>query len=260
MQGRAHRAGIRARVAGDELPKADATIGLEPLTPPLPGRCMRHGPATRFDGVLGWFAARVMARTNRAAELEGIELLAPPSDASVLAIGYGPGVGVQRLALRLATGRVVGVDPSQAMQRLASKRCRADIEQGRIELLLARADSIPIPDRSFDGALAINTLQLCNPLADTAAELKRVLRPGARLVSITHEWALRRRAGSVEAWVAEAREAFAAHGFRDIVAQAARAEKGRAIAVTLGRGGQPIMERWRPTHLLPTRRRSIPPW
>lgn len=195
------------------------------------------GPQRAFDGVLGWFVAHVMARANRAAELEAIELLAPRRDASVLVIGYGSGVGVERLAARLEAGRIVGVDPSQVMQRLASKRCRAGIEQGRVELLLGRADAVPVPDRSFDGALAVNTLQLCDPLADTAAELARILRPGARLVSITHDWVLRRRAGSVDDWVAEAREAFSACGFVDIEAAAARAEKGRAIALAMRRGG-----------------------
>ena len=71
--------------------------------------------ASLFDGPAGALAAKVMARANRAAEAEAVERLGSSVADTVLAIGFGPGVGVALLAARLTSGTVVGVDPSAAM-------------------------------------------------------------------------------------------------------------------------------------------------
>jgi ubiquinone/menaquinone biosynthesis C-methylase UbiE len=177
-----------------------------------------------------------MARMNRAAEAEALEMLAPAPDASVLAVGFGPGVGLALLADRLTVGRVVGVDPSGTMLKTATRANRTAIAAGRVELRQARADATGAPDATFDGAVAVNSLQLCAPFAATAGELARVLKPGARLVSLTHDWALARHGGSAEAWLAEARAALAAAGFVELRDFRGQAEKGRIVALTAQRG------------------------
>jgi ubiquinone/menaquinone biosynthesis C-methylase UbiE len=193
--------------------------------------------ANLFDGPGGWLTAMIMAKANRDAEAEAIEILAPAPDAAVLVIGFGAGVGVALLVERLTQGRVLGVDPSAAMVRAATKRNRAAIAAGTVVLARATAEQVPADDGAFDGAIAVNTLQLCEPIAPTVAELARVLRPGARLVSVTHDWAMARHAGSVERWLAQTIAAFEAAGFTDARSEQARAEKGRAIVLELRRGG-----------------------
>jgi ubiquinone/menaquinone biosynthesis C-methylase UbiE len=188
-----------------------------------------------FDGLAGTLMARLMAAMNREAELEAIDLLDPAPDAAVLAIGFGPGVGVAALAKRLPRGRVVGVDPSRAMLDAATRRNRAAIAAGRIRLACATAEAVPAEDAALDGAVAVNALQLCIPIEPTAAELARVLAPGARLVALTHDWAIRRHAPSVEAWSNATLIALAEAGFEDGTAFAARAEKGHSIALTARR-------------------------
>jgi hypothetical protein len=63
-----------------------------------------------------------------------------------------------------------------------------------------------------------------------------VLKPGAQLVSLTHDWALARHGGSAEAWLAEARAALAAAGFVELRDFRGHAEKGRIVALTARRG------------------------
>jgi SAM-dependent methyltransferase len=191
--------------------------------------------ADPFEGVAGFFAGQVMTRMNRAAEAEAVELLDPAPDASVLVIGFGPGVGVALLAERLAAGKVVGVDPSATMLKTAARANRAAIAAGKVELRQVRADATGAPEAAFDGAVAVNALQFCEPFAATARELARVLKPGGRLVGLTHDWALARHGGSVEAWVGAARAALEAAGFADVQDFRGRAEKGRIVALTARR-------------------------
>jgi len=181
-----------------------------------------------FDGIGGRVAAKVMARANRAAELEAIELLDPAPTDAVLAIGFGPGVGVALLAARLPNGHVAGVDPSKAMLAEATRRNRAAIRQGRVDLQLGAAHELPWESGRFAGVIAVNSIMLWEPLPISVAELARVLRAGGRLVTITHGWALRRRFGTLPRWEAAIEQALTAAGFYDIRHGAARVEHGAA--------------------------------
>ena len=184
-----------------------------------------------FDGPAGTVAAKVMARMNRGAEVAAVETLAPGPHDTVLAIGFGPGVGVELLAARLVGGRVVGVDPSGVMMREATRRNARFIDHGKVQLHRAGVQAIPVSDASCDGAIAVNSAQLWQPFADGVAEVARVLRPGARLVTLTHDWALEKQAGRVDAWLESARETLERHGFTEIEHWRAHVERGRSITL-----------------------------
>lgn len=169
-----------------------------------------------FDGPLGLVTGRIMARKNAPAEREAIDELAPGPTDSVLLIGFGPGVGIADLLTRMPAGQVGGVDPSWAMNLLARRHAR----DPRVRLERTTAARLPWPDDSFDGATAVNSIQMWSPLADSVAEVARVLRPGARLVTITHDWVMRDPS--------PAERALTEHGFTDVVRRAARADEGRA--------------------------------
>ncbi|GGM57492.1 hypothetical protein GCM10012275_30760 [Longimycelium tulufanense] len=189
-----------------------------------------------YEGPLGWVAAKVMVRMNAAAETEAVLELAPDPAADVLVIGFGPGLGVALLAERLPRGHVSGVDPSTVMLREATRRNRPAIRHGRVELRSGSTAALPYPDQAFDAALTVNTIQLWQPFDRSVAEVARVLRPGARLVSVTHDWAIRRRTGmDVEKWAAHTTETFARHGFVDVRHWRARAERGRSVALVARR-------------------------
>jgi ubiquinone/menaquinone biosynthesis C-methylase UbiE len=184
-----------------------------------------------FDGPIGAIAAKVMARLNRDAEAEAVDLLAPAPTDHVLVIGFGPGVGVKLLAAHLTEGHVLGVDPSAAMVAAATRANRKEIAAGQVALHAKTAEAIPASDATFDGAIAVNSLQVCEPFDATARELARVLRPGARLVSLTHDWAAARHAGSAAAWAEGVGHTLRLAGFGEVQDLAAKAEKGRAITL-----------------------------
>ena len=92
------------------------------------------------------------------------------------------------------------MDPAQPMVRAATTRNRDGVARGQVHLELATAADLSWGAATFDGALAVNSIQMWEPLDRSLAEVARVLRPGSRLVTLTHDWALRRDHPPVDAW------------------------------------------------------------
>ena len=83
-----------------------------------------------------------------------------------------------------AVTRVVGLDPSPELLRLASKRA-ADVVIP-VSLLRASAEHLPLADAVFDTIIMTWTLcSIPNPMA-ALTEMRRVLGPGGRLIFVEH--------------------------------------------------------------------------
>jgi ubiquinone/menaquinone biosynthesis C-methylase UbiE len=155
-----------------------------------------------FEGTAGRLAGAVMARLNGDMERAAVDELAPRPDDAVLAVGFGPGVGIAELVARLPDGSVAGVDPSATMVARSRRRNRAAVGEGRVLLTQARAQSIPWPDGAFAGVVAVNSVQLWEPLGRSVGEVARVLAAGGALVTVTHTWAIEKRT-PLGAWTAD---------------------------------------------------------
>jgi ubiquinone/menaquinone biosynthesis C-methylase UbiE len=173
-------------------------------------------------GPLGRIAGRLMARWNGPLNDWIVELLELAPASRVLEVGFGPGLGVERVAARLSEGRLVGVDHSALMQRTASRRNRAGIAAGRVELRVGEAAALPVEDAAFTHAFAVNSLQFWPDLPAALAELKRALVPQGRLVLALrmHKPSAgrfdRSRHGMTQARLAQVVAAVQAAGFRDV--------------------------------------------
>ena len=97
----------------------------------------------------------------------------------VLDVACGTG-RLARLAARRvgSSGRVVGVDASTGMLRRARRRAR----DAAVEYRLADALALPFPDASFDAATIGFGLRNLADYGRGLAELRRVVRPGGRVV------------------------------------------------------------------------------
>ncbi|QMV64399.1 class I SAM-dependent methyltransferase [Pseudomonas berkeleyensis] len=109
--------------------------------------------------------------------------LVPLASGRVLEIGIGSGLNLgfydpQRVEV------VVGVDPSAAMQRLARERaarCQMPVEMIALEL-----GQIQAADACFDDIVCTFTLCTIPDAVAALREMRRVLKPGGRLLFCEH--------------------------------------------------------------------------
>lgn len=148
-------------------------------------------------------AARGYARQERLehrAIERALELAAPAPGESLLDVATGTGLVLRALARHAAPPRLaVGLDASAAMlARVGPLPAGWRTERGD-------ATALPYADADFDVATATYLLHVLEPgdRAATLAELRRVVRPGGRLVVVT-VWAARRAGTALLAGLARA--------------------------------------------------------
>ena len=109
--------------------------------------------------------------------------IVPLAEGRVLEIGIGSGLNLSFYDLAKVTV-IVGVDPSAAMQKLAQQRA-AQISIP-VEMVALELGQIQAADASFDSIVC--TFTLCT-IADAGAalkEMRRVLKPGGKLLFSEH--------------------------------------------------------------------------
>ena len=90
------------------------------------------------EGFWGIVAGKKMvhARSNRQRNAWTVSLLNIQPEDRVLEIGFGPGLAIEQIARITTKGFVAGIDHSDVMVRMASKRNAKAIREGRVELRL----------------------------------------------------------------------------------------------------------------------------
>lgn len=134
----------------------------------------------------GWFGRHVMGRfLNQSTavhnEVVRQELAVTPGD-RVLEVGFGGAALLERLCAEASQGSVAGVELSDEMLEVATKRLQKQIAAGRVVLKRGNVEVLPFEDAQFDKACTVNTTYFWPDLTTGFSELRRVLRPGGRLV------------------------------------------------------------------------------
>ena len=135
----------------------------------------------RPNGVLGRLGGVIMARLNRDAAAQIIEMLDVRPDDTVLEVGFGPGVAIQLLLHRVPAGSVAGIDYSQEMVRQAAALNAAALRNRRVDLRYGSVERLPFADGTFDKALAINSMQAWSDARAGLLEIQRVLKHGGNV-------------------------------------------------------------------------------
>lgn len=189
----------------------------------------------RPHGVPGWLAGKLMARGKDAfaRELLGAAGVAPTD--RVLEVGFGPGIGIEAAAGLVPRGCVAGVDISALMLRMAERRNRAAIREGRVRLSLATVSDLPYPDESFDVAFAINSVQFWPEPVEDLKEVRRVLRPGGRLAIGVQLPSWITPAGELERLARRVEEQAKVAGFRDVERETREARRVGTMRVLASR-------------------------
>jgi arsenite methyltransferase len=104
----------------------------------------------------------------------------------ILDIGCGPGFYVDELLEEVGPrGSVVGLDRSPQMLAVATGRC-----EGRANAVFREGDAtcLPVDDWSVDAVLAVQVLEYVANVDEALSEMRRVLKPGGRVVVWDVDW------------------------------------------------------------------------
>lgn len=107
-----------------------------------------------------------------------------PRAGRALDVGTGTGKLAVALADAMPGGHVVGVDVTEPMLRQAPAPSFERPGGGRVSLALADALALPFPDATFDCATTAFTVRNVADVGLAFAELRRVVRPGGRVVCL----------------------------------------------------------------------------
>jgi ubiquinone/menaquinone biosynthesis C-methylase UbiE len=103
----------------------------------------------------------------------------------ILDAGCGPGVSALAMLAVSPDDRVVGFDLAWGMlQRAAARRQAEGVAPEKLPLLRSDVTKLPFADGRFDGVTGHSFLYLLPDQPAALAELRRVLRPGGKLVLI----------------------------------------------------------------------------
>ncbi len=139
--------------------------------------------AQRPQGFFGALFGYVMEWMNERAYTAALQALAPRPAERFLEIGFGTGRCIE-LLLATPDVFVAGLDPTPTMVARARDRLAKSRLDARTDLREGSDESIPWPDQSFNGALAIHSFQFWKDPERSLCEVARVLRPGGRLILV----------------------------------------------------------------------------
>lgn len=109
--------------------------------------------------------------------------IVPLASGRVLEIGIGTGLNL-RFYDKSKVAKLVGIDPAEQMHALARKRSSS--VGLPVELRSLSADRLPIASGSFDCVVCTYTLCTVHDPSAALAEMRRVLRPGGKLLFAEH--------------------------------------------------------------------------
>ncbi|MEU8180706.1 class I SAM-dependent methyltransferase [Micromonospora sp. NPDC049044] len=156
--------------------------------------------------------------------------MAVAPDDQVLEIGCGRGAAVSLVADQLNSGRIIALDRSATMVRLAIKRNASHIDAGRAEIRCAGFESADLAGHRFTKIFAVNVSLFW--LGDATQQIDRVrslLAPGGRL----YVFAERPTAAHATANLTATELLLRAHGFTTTRSSAVRG-KGRVLTCVSG--------------------------
>jgi demethylmenaquinone methyltransferase / 2-methoxy-6-polyprenyl-1,4-benzoquinol methylase len=112
-----------------------------------------------------------------------VNQIVPAAPQRILDVATGT-AGVALQLSRRSSGRIVGLDLTEAMLRQGQANVRRGGAESRIQLVAGSADQLPFPDAAFDALTFTYLLRYVADPAATLRELARVVKPGAPVASL----------------------------------------------------------------------------
>lgn len=141
--------------------------------------------ARKPAGLAGLLTTKAMNLVHSPLTNWGLSFVEVKDDYKILDIGCGGGRTVNKLARRIKSGKVYGIDHSDASVKSSTKLNKYLIDQNRVEIRQASVSSIPYPDNFFDIITAIETYFFWPDLGNDMKEVFRVLKTKGRMLLVS---------------------------------------------------------------------------
>lgn len=179
--------GRRRGRGGDQEPR-----GAAPATAVSQGAAPAELPTYSPDTAPAWLAAVSVLPEVLAYKEHSYELLRLEPGMTLLDVGCGVGTDVRALAPRLAPGgTIVAVDgdPQMIAAAQAQQEAAAPLPVP-LRFVCAPAEQLPVGDATVDVVRMDRVLQHVRSPQVVLAEIRRVLRPGGRVVVVEPDWGM----------------------------------------------------------------------
>jgi arsenite methyltransferase len=129
----------------------------------------------------GWFGRRFMGealnRGNKTMLDAAVYWLQPQKGERIIDVGFGGGYALDRVQKRVVPARPVGVEISLAMIAAGRERWKDAVELHQADVI-----AMPFTTHSADAVMSVNTIYFWPEPRAALSEIRRVLKPGGRLV------------------------------------------------------------------------------
>ena len=105
-------------------------------------------------------------------------------DNSVLDIGCGGGATLSKIAGMTKSGHIMGIDYSDVSVRMSKDTNAEMISTGRMEIIEASVESLPLDDNSFDRIITVESFYFWPDPEANLCEVRRVLRTGGQFLLV----------------------------------------------------------------------------
>ena len=111
----------------------------------------------------------------------------PLAEGLVLEVGIGSGLNIPFYDASKVS-KVIGLDPSPELNEMAERVVsKTAAENGlNVEIILGSAEAMPFPDDYFDSVVITYTLCTIPDAESANLEIRRVLKPGGKLIFCEH--------------------------------------------------------------------------
>ena len=111
----------------------------------------------------------------------------PLAEGLVLEVGIGSGLNIPFYNAS-KVDRVIGLDPSPELNEMAAKVVSKTAAKNglEVEIILGSAEAMPFPDDYFDSVVITYTLCTIPDAESASLEIRRVLKPGGKLIFCEH--------------------------------------------------------------------------
>jgi len=133
------------------------------------------------SGLIGRFLERGMSKRTTTDAKWTISFLDIQPTSKILEVGFGGGFAAELASQKVTQGFFAGIDHSEMMVQIASKRNANAIKAGRMELKQGGAEDVAYPDESFDIIYSLHSIYFWDNPVECLKGFRRVLSPGGSL-------------------------------------------------------------------------------